>query len=559
MKQLKLMLGDNISSLKKLPDNCIDSIVTDPPYGLKFMGKKWDYQVPSTEFWLEVYRVLKPGGHILSFGGTRTYHRMVVNLEDAGFEIRDCISWLYSTGFPKALDIEKQMLKNGYKICECEKKPEHELRSVPSTNISQTINNEIKQGEVLLNSLSQQSLEQNLCEMASNDRRQESSLEGRNNLEWKEGELQPESNKICEGTGLANTNGEAGRIYTNSQDDNSTGNEETSNQNGGGSSQGSRPIKQPNTQLGTMADEQGPQVSRSWEVCSGCNKPIIQPLKTALKPAQELICLARKPISEKTIALNVLKWGTGGLNIDECRIGIEGGGTVCNNRDENGECLGHSDGGLNLMTSTKHSNNKDEFNEGRFPANIILDEEAGKDLDRQSGITKTKKTKPPLPQTQTSGFIYKNTGPTDIITERGFDDQGGASRYFYSAKVSKKERNMGLDGFEDKESILPGLNSFNENGDRLRSDGSIIPPIISKNTHPTIKPITLMSYLIKLITPTNGIVLDPFMGSGSTGIAAQLNGFRFCGMEMDESYFKIAEARINNFELYREFLDKKKK
>ena len=111
MKQIKLMLGDNIESLKKLPDNSIDSIVTDPPYGLSFMNKKWDYEVPSVEFWQEVLRVLKPGGHVLSFGGTRTYHRMVVNMEDAGFEIRDQIMWIYGSGFPKSLNIGKSFDK----------------------------------------------------------------------------------------------------------------------------------------------------------------------------------------------------------------------------------------------------------------------------------------------------------------------------------------------------------------------------------------------------------------------------------------------------------------
>jgi site-specific DNA-methyltransferase (adenine-specific) len=111
MKRTKLMLGDNIESLRKLPDNSIDSVVTDPPYGLSFMNKKWDHDVPSIEFWREVYRVLKPGGHILSFGGTRTYHRMVVNIEDAGFEIRDQIQWIYSTGFPKSHNIGKAVKK----------------------------------------------------------------------------------------------------------------------------------------------------------------------------------------------------------------------------------------------------------------------------------------------------------------------------------------------------------------------------------------------------------------------------------------------------------------
>jgi site-specific DNA-methyltransferase (adenine-specific) len=122
----KLMLGDNIESLKKLPDNSIDSIVSDPPYGLSFMGKKWDYDVPSVEFWKEVYRVLKPGGHVLSFGGTRTYHRMTVNIEDAGFEIRDQIQWIYSTGFPKSHNVQKAILKD----LENKLKEKHNIKEV---------------------------------------------------------------------------------------------------------------------------------------------------------------------------------------------------------------------------------------------------------------------------------------------------------------------------------------------------------------------------------------------------------------------------------------------
>ena len=317
------MLGDNMESLKQLEDNSIDALVTDGPYGLSFMSKKWDYDVPTVEFWQEAFRVLKPGGHVLSFGGTRTYHRMVVNIEDAGFEVRDQIQWLYGAGFPKSHNIGK---------------------SVDKIN------------------------------------------------------------------GVSN-----------------------------------------------------------WEGWG-----------TALKPANEPICLAKKPISEKTIADNVLRWGTGGINIDGCRI--EGAyGTGQNEVLERDADIFND--GENKMTG--HKKKIIVSNElGRFPANLILDEEAGTILDEQSGI--------------------------------------GASRFFYKAKVGKKERNMGLD----------------EN---------------TKSTHPTVKPVSLMAYLCRLITPPNGIVLDPFMGSGSTGIAANLEGFSFIGMEMDEDYFKIAEARIEAYKEYAQF------
>ena len=380
-KQFKLYQGDNMESLRKLPDNSIDSVVTDPPYGLSFMGKKWDYDVPSVEFWKEVYRVLKPGGHILSFGGTRTYHRMVVNLEDGGFEIRDQVMWLYGSGFPKSHNIGKAV-----------DKIEGNEREVVGERKAEVFDNPIlkKQGSM----------------MGS-----------------------PE-----------------GRI------------------------------------MGDIPITKGHSKYEGWG--------------TALKPANEPICVARKPISEKTIAKNVIKWGTGGINIDGCRVGTDTITTTINKGPGNNGIYGKYKG-IDV----------ENINEGRFPANIIFDEEAGQMLDEMSL---------------------------------------GSSRFFYCAKVSKAERNMGLDLLEGREVIRQGLAGEHNNP-------------IHKNIHTTVKPITLMSYLIKLVTPVNGIILDPFMGSGSTGIAAQLNGFRFCGMEMDTEYFKIAEARIENYEMYRKFLEKKKK
>jgi len=437
MKKVKLMLGDNIESLKKLPDNSIDSVVSDPPYGLSFMGKKWDYDVPSIEFWKEVYRVLKPGGHILSFGGTRTYHRMVVNIEDAGFEIRDQIMWLYGSGFPKSHNIGKAVDK-----------------------------------------------------LQGNDR------------------------EVV----------------------------------------GNNPNARPNFE-GEQQEDGFKGVFR-WQPITKGTSPY-EGWGTALKPANEPICVARKPLSENTIAENVLKWGTGGINIDGCRIGTEGGGTNCNNRDKNGECLGHSDGGLNLMTSTKHSNNKEE---GRFPANIILDEIAGEVLDEQSGERKVGKG-------SRSGGFQKNYIDGEVVNRvvnEGYNDKGGASRFFYQAKVSKQERNMGLDGFEEKEKTTHKSNfrcelcGYQKNsGTPCKCENPLfieIEPKSQKNNHPTVKPVSLMTYLVRLVTPPNGIVLDPFMGSGSTGISAQLEGFRFVGMEMDPDYFKIAESRIDNWEQYKKFI-----
>jgi site-specific DNA-methyltransferase (adenine-specific) len=488
MKKTKLMLGDNMESLKKLPDNSVDSVVTDPPYGLSFMNKKWDYDVPSVEYWTEVYRVLKPGGHILSFGGTRTYHRMVVNIEDAGFEIRDQIQWIYGSGFPKSHNIGKAVDK----------------------------------------------------------------LEG-NEREVVGERLVPDQR----GGGInSQRTAEKGFIPTR-----------------------------------TMTDTKGQSEFEGWG--------------TALKPANEPICVARKPLSEKSVAENVLKWGTGGINIDGCRVsGID---------EANAKRLGKSykSENSNLGNSYNLSNEKYKDNitvkvggslEGRFPANIILEcicdevikgekgekttketninnkeanwfRSAGGDkeerwsfndkgdthtdpncpcrlLDEHSGFLKSGEVKPHHKKNKTAngyqGSCYGKFQNEDT-TLKGYGDGGGASRFFYQAKVSKAERNMGLDGFDEKQVYGTGGSGFDG------ISGSNKP---TKNFHPTVKPINLMAYLCRLITPEGGIVLDPFMGSGSTGVAAQLEGFRFVGMEMDADYFKIAEARINSYEEYKKFIKK---
>lgn len=425
MKRTKLMLGDNIESLKKLPENSVDSIVSDPPYGLSFMGKKWDYDVPSVEFWKEVYRVLKPGGHVLSFGGTRTYHRMVVNIEDAGFEIRDQIMWLYGSGFPKSHNIGKAVDK-----------------------------------------------------LQGNDREV---------------------------------------IGSRSADNITSGNFHAENK-------GERT---------TIEITKGQSPYEGWG--------------TALKPANEPICIARKPLSEKSVAENVLKWGTGGINIDGCRISTDDKLDFSKMKRTLNEIYG---GGKGTNTNINPASE-----EGRFPANIILDEIAGELLDEQSGITSVtgKRSQKSIDNCIEVRKNNKGNSQCDVggnikkITEYA-NDKGGASRFFYQAKVSKAERNMGLDDFEDK--VIEGRDA----GQDERAVAYKKRPTPTKNTHPTVKPVSLMAYLCRLVTPPNGIVLDPFMGSGSTGIAAQLEGFRFCGMEMDEDYFKIASARIENYEEYRKFI-----
>ncbi len=391
MSRYELINGDCLDVMKTFEDNSVDSIVTDPPYGLKFMGKKWDYDVPSVDVWKECLRVLKPGGHLLAFGGTRTYHRLVVNIEDAGFEIRDQIQWIYGSGFPKALDISKAIDKEAGATREV-------------LGISENI--------------------------------------------------RPDSER---GNGLAH--GEYGKVWD---------------------------ITAPAT-----------EDAKRW---SGWG--------TALKPANEPICLARKPLSEKTVANNVLKHGTGGLNVDATRVAY---------RDE-------ADEKSSIPGSLKSNQKNSMFGigeghvhntTGRFPANVIFDEDAAAVLDEQSGVLKSGALKAGHKQ----GKSAMNSGGGQITKDYG-NDSGGASRFFkvvaeernrffYVAKASKKDRGEG-------------------------------------NTHPTVKPIKLMEYLIRMITPPGGKVLDPFMGSGTTGVAAKALGFKFIGIEKDRKYLSISRRRMKD-------------
>lgn len=369
---------DCLEGMKLLDDNSIDSIVTDPPYELGFMGKKWDSTgiAYNVDVWRECLRVLKPGGHLLAFGGTRTYHRMACAIEDAGFEIRDCIQWLYGSGFPKSMDISKAIDK----------------KFGAKREVIKTVKGM-----------------------------------GKQNPEW---------------NGTAK--GRKENYY------------------------------KPEYQLTAPATPEAKQ----WEGWG-----------TALKPANEPICVARKPISEKTVAENVLKWGTGGINIDGCRVG---------NEELVYSPKGIRPGQGNYVGDNYKPNNPNTTVQGRFPANVIVDEEAGRMLDEQ---------------------------------------QGGASRFFYCAKASKKERNMGLEDVEPT-TVDDGRNKPIDNpflrGKTLR-----------QNTHPTVKPVKLMEYLITLITPPNGIVLDPFMGSGTTAVACIKTNRKYIGFELSEEYCKIAEKRIS--------------
>jgi len=400
--------SDCLDAMRAMPDASVDSIVSDPPYGLAFMGKAWDHGVPGEPFWAEALRVAKPGAYLVAFGGTRTYHRLACAIEDAGWEIRDCLSWLYGSGFPKSHDVSKAMDKAAG--------AERERYARPAFG----------------------------------------------------------------GT----FSDDAGTTY------------------------GTALSNHPATDL-----------ARQW-----------QGWGTALKPAWEPIILARKPLVG-TVAANVAAHGTGALNVDGCRIGTEA-------RTNGGmSSLGvmHDDDWKPRSVSSEVS--------GRWPANVCLDEDAAAMLDAQSGISKGSG---PREGVRGGHKFGGEKGENDTLVGRWHGDSGGASRFFYTAKASRREREAGLEGMPERDKSShygDGLNSATkvrtvEQADVGVDRGS------ARNHHPTVKPIALMRWLVRLVTPPNGLVLDPFTGSGTTGCAAVLEGFRFLGCEREAEYVAIAEKRI---------------
>jgi len=582
METNTILQGDCIEKLKELPHHSVDAIITDPPYGLEFMGKEWDkfeenrnrwkdkperkligdgsgqgskdfgerfnempkyipkknkkckncghyafsgspckcetpeWEIDKTyenhlqqfclEWATECLRVLKPGGFLLSFGGTRTYHRLVCGIEDAGFEIRDTIMWLYGSGFPKSLNIGKQIDKlNGKKQEEfiaLGKYLREAREDIPQNQISKFFPS--KTGG-LTGCVSNWELGMNVP-----TKKQWIILKRELNLNNKFDYLIDRIEAEREVIGKKKTN-------------------LTVMQNiGSNNISGEVDITAPAT----------PE-AKQWEGWG-----------TALKPACEPIVVARKPLSEKNVALNVLKWGTGGINIDACRIDYNGEKpskvTMPDLRDVGR--MSKENIGIDKLSfgQTENAKRKDyEPNQqGRFPANIILDEQAGKMLDEQAPETgafaKVKKG-----QKGWGGEIYHKfeTGGDDGKT---FYDKGkrqGASRFFYCAKASKSERNYGCDDLEYKNQYEQ--NKWTENDYRKGKGEKTTQP--RKNNHPTVKPIKLMEYLIKLVSKENAIVLDPFLGSGTTAIACVKLNRRFIGIEKEAEYIKIAEARIKPF------------
>ena len=370
-----ILAGDCIEQMKTLETDSVDAIVTDPPYGLEFMGKDWDgfgtplgFQTWTEQWAREALRVLKPGGHLLAFGGTRMYHRLAAGIEDAGFEIRDTLMWLYGSGFPKS----------------------HNLKD-----------------------------------------------------EW-----------------------------------------------------------------------------QGWG--------------TALQPAVEPLVMARKPLIG-TVAENVLTHSTGALNIDASRIGTEKRPLL----DARNTVIPSQFG------SMQGSKAIGETNLGRWPANILLDEAAAALLDEQSGVQKDGVAVKRNGSNFETNIYQSGIGKMPVGTpDSGYGGAGGASRFFYVAKASRSERNKGLEGLEQKDTQKWNGEVGKRGVGDYYPDGTLRPRTPERNIHPTVKPVQLMRYLIRLVTPKGGTVLDPFLGSGTTAVAAIEEGVAWIGCEREPEYLEIIEARV---------------
>lgn len=571
---MRIIEGDCIEAMREMPAASVDAIVTDPPYGLEFMGKEWDrldsraylrtrvdgrtnpmegkstVTVPEAyvggrraqawhEAWAtEALRVLRPGGHLLAFGGTRTYHRLVCAIEDAGFEIRDTIAWMYGQGFPKSMNV-------GCRCGEGEPASEHDMRDVPDEDVSAPGGASGGQRSVLLAGLPQPGTPSiGSVPAARGAGGAERLLEGRCDVLAEGGQLS--SDQVRQGAAVGVANGARGRLCDGAPPAHGADGWSAADASGSGASSGPRSAEQRSVESRTVADQPGSQDGGGWPLCPGCGKPAAG-LGTALKPAFEPIVVARKPLAG-TVAGNVLVHGTGALNVDGCRIA---------SADEP-QPFGSprtSVGGIMNGTDVPRQH-YEAHTAGRWPANVALDPEAAALLDRQTGeLTSGTAIGGLHRRSNRDANCYGRFAGERTEGDVTYGDKGGASRFFYCAKTSSAERNAGLDGFEaaqrDGQSAWAGL--CNVCGCRMmlygkptcgHDDFVWVTGKPTKNVHPTVKPIALMRWLVRLVTPPGGTVLDPFAGSGTTGCAAALEGFEFVGIEREPEYAVIARARI---------------
>lgn len=566
----KIHNGNSLEVLKTFDENSIDSIVCDPPYELGFMNKKWDSSgiAYNVELWKECLRVLKPGGHLLAFSGSRTYHRMAVAIEDAGFDIRDQIMWVYGC-LSEDTDIVTPNGITSYKevkigdLVLCYDKDSGEYSYLP---IEEIYEYDIKDTAYRITSdFTDQIVSRNhRCLVERNGREVFGFAE-----ECSEKEVVPFIEmeytsitdiqhsttlatitpfeyegkvwcvKVPTGSFVAVRNGKAFPTG-NSGFPKSHDVSKAIDKKAGAEREITGVVKRFKSDL---TDANGLMKQNKEDHLHNITAPATEEAKqwegwgTALKPAHEPICLARKPF-DATVAENVILHGTGAINIDGCRVEIS------ENDDPRlgGKGEWKTDkAAKNVYEGGYSGDNISSSPLGRFPANFIHD---GSDevVSLFPDTAPSKSANRGLQHSSRHGGLADAGGNikegTDTI--RGHNDNGGsAARFFYCAKASKKDRDEGLDGFEER--VNPKLCDTGYESP-MRMDGK--PCAKSRNHHPTVKPTTLMQYLCRLITPPNGIVLDPFMGSGSTGKAAMYEGFKFIGIDLDSEYCQIAKARI---------------
>lgn len=456
-----LQSGDCREVLRILEESSMDVCVTDPPYELGFMGKDWDSRGVSfqRETWAEVLRVLKPGAHLLAFGGTRTYHRIACAIEDAGFEIRDCIVWLYGSGFPKSLNVGKAIDQAGGDA------PKQQAEALRAAREAQGLSR---------------------AELAAKVGCTEASVR-----DWEEGRARAKGRPTEWIIPSAAYRKRLREILPYSEDFRVC-------TPGGVDRQGDGTVYG----LGHTGAQIIGGLSARAQAWKGFG--------TALKPAYEPIIVARKPLAG-TVAQNVLEYSTGGLNIDGCRIQVNKDDAEAMKRCNTPGSGRMKKGGSPIGTFARSSPTGElDTMQGRWPANVVLDEEAAQALDEQSGITKSGAMKREVGAYDGTSHTKMLRGKSGPSNQHG--DSGGASRFFYTAKVSPAERNAA-----------------------------------GENRHPTVKPLALMRYLVKLVTPPGGLVLDPFMGSGSTGVAAILEGDRFVGIDLLPDHVSLAQQRILHY------------
>lgn len=423
--------GDCLDVMNGMDPDSIDSIPTDPPYGISFMNKGWDKQVPGPEYWAAALRIAKPGAHLAAFGGTKMHHRLMCAIEDAGWEIRDCLMFLHGVGFPKNHGFTCKCSGNPVSNNHGESNPKHKLRSLQRADISTGINHEDKPGEILQHSLQKQSTQSNRAEggksKAGNG--EQSSMEGR--------AVHRAGKGLCDDSQTRASTGAPKRVCSGAHNSDGKEIEKTDETGRRNTPHQSRPARQSTIESKDIQESQstlGQGTFGGRSLCEGCGGVKgLDGYGTALKPAWEPIILARKPF-KGSVADNVLKYGTGGLNIDGCRI--DGKPWTPHNATGLASKKFFTDGELKKIDKIPHDG-------GRWPANLLLDEESAVLLDRQSGVSRSG-----IRKGDNVGSIWDRS--SEEYTERGHTDQGGSSRFFYTAKASRSEREGGLDGGLDK-------------------------------------------------------------------------------------------------------------